>query len=150
MPNCIFCQIVNKSLPASVVYEDDLCMVFMDIFPIKPGHVLIIPKTHGACLHEIDEQTRSHLFALANAVLSAQRTAGIVSDGANLLVNDGKAANQHVPHVHVHIVPRHKGDLFRVVWTFLTRMLNFFGKDKKKTELDRLAALIRANLSSTF
>lgn len=150
MPHCIFCQIVNKSLPASVVYEDDLCMVFMDIFPIKPGHVLIIPKTHGACLHELDEKIRSHLFALANAVLSAQRVAGIVSDGANLLVNDGKAANQHVPHVHVHIVPRHRGDLLRVVWTFLTRMLNFFGKDKKKTELDRLAALIRANLSPTF
>lgn len=146
MSQCIFCQIANKTLPASVVYEDDLCMVFMDIFPIKPGHVLIIPKTHGGCLHELEENTRAHLFSVANDILQAQRTAGIVVDGANFLVNDGKAANQHVPHVHIHIVPRDKGDLLKVVWTFLTRMLNFFGKDKKKAELDALAARIDAHL----
>lgn len=150
MPDCIFCQIVNKALPASVVYEDHLCMAFMDIYPIKAGHVLIIPKTHGACLHELAKNTRSHLFALANAVLAAQREAGLVTGGANLLVNDGKAANQHVPHVHVHIVPRDQGDLIRVIWTFLTRMLNFFGKDKKKAELDQLAALIQSKLDSSF
>lgn len=147
MPQCIFCQISNKTLPASVVYEDDLCMAFMDIFPVKAGHVLIIPKIHGGCLHELEENTRAHLFSVANDILQAQRAAGIVIDGANFLVNDGKAANQHVPHVHIHIVPRDKGDLLKVIWTFLTRMLNFFGKDKKKAELDALTLRIRAHLN---
>jgi len=150
MAQCIFCQIVNKELPASVVYEDDLCLVFMDIFPIKPGHTLVIPKSHGAFLHDLDEKVRQHLFIVATAVLQAQRSAGITKDGANLLVNDGKAANQHVPHVHVHILPRDQGDIGKVAWTFLTRMLNFFGKDKKKAKLDALAKDIRQHLPSTF
>lgn len=139
MTSCIFCQIVNKELPASVVYEDEFCLVFMDIYPIKPGHTLVIPKTHGAFLHDLDENLRQHLFKVANMVLLAQREAGIITDGANLVVNDGKAANQHVPHVHVHILPRNHGDLMKVAWTFLTRMLNFFGKDKKRASLDKMA-----------
>ncbi|MBL4606555.1 MAG: HIT domain-containing protein [Pseudomonadales bacterium] len=148
MAQCIFCQIVNKEMPASIVYEDDLCLVFMDIFPIKLGHTLIIPKTHSAFLHELDDKVRQHLFKVANAVLQAQRDAGITRDGANLLVNDGKAANQHVPHVHVHVLPRDQGDLVKVAWTFLTRMLNFFGKDKKRAKLDKMASDIRQHLPS--
>jgi len=150
MVQCIFCQIVNKELPASVVYEDDLCLVFMDIFPIKPGHTLVIPKNHGAFLHDLEDKERQHLFIVANAVLQAQRSAGITQNGANLLVNDGKAANQHVPHVHVHILPRDQGDIGKVAWTFLTRMLNIFGKDKKRAKLDGLAKDIRQHLPSTF
>ena len=150
MAECIFCQIVNKKMPANIVYEDELCLVFMDIFPIKPGHTLVIPKTHGAFLHELDDKLREHLFKVANAVLMAQRSAGITRDGANLLVNDGKAANQHVPHVHVHILPRDQGDLVKVAWTFLTRMLNFFGKDKKRAKLDKMANDIRQHLPETM
>ena len=150
MTQCIFCQIVNKKLPASIVYEDDLCLAFMDIFPIKPGHTLIIPKKHGAFLHDLDDGLREHLFKVANAVLQAQRSAGITQEGANLLVNDGKAANQHVPHVHVHVLPRTQGDIGKVAWTFLTRMLNFFGKDKKRAKLDALANEIRQHLPPPF
>ena len=133
-------------MPASVVYEDEKCLVFMDIFPIKAGHTLVIPKAHGAFLHELDDTLREHLFKVANAILLAQRAAGITLDGANLLVNDGKAANQHVPHVHIHILPREHGDIVKVAWTFLTRMLNFFGKDKKRAKLDRLARSISQHL----
>lgn len=150
MAQCIFCQIVNRELPASVVYEDDLCLVFMDVFPIKRGHTLVIPKTHVAFLHELDDKVRQHLFMVANAVLQAQRSAGIAQGGANLLVNDGKAANQHVPHVHVHILPRDQGDTGRMAWNFLTRMLNFFGKDKKRVKLDALAKEIRQHLPSSI
>ncbi|MBV1872542.1 MAG: HIT family protein [Gammaproteobacteria bacterium] len=146
MAECIFCQIAKKEMPASIVYEDEQCLVFMDIFPIKEGHTLVIPKTHGAFLHELDDALREHLFKVANAVLLAQRTAGITLDGANLLVNDGKAANQHVPHVHIHVLPREHGDIAKVAWTFLTRMLNFFGKDKKRAKLDQLARNISQHL----
>ena len=146
MNDCIFCQIAKKKAPSTIVYEDELCLAFMDIFPIRAGHTLVIPKQHAAYLHQLPEILRSHLFKVANALLDAQRAAGMTQDGANFLVNDGKAANQHVPHVHIHILPRTEGDLIPISWTFLTRMLNVFGKEKKKARLEAQAGQIRAQL----
>ena len=146
MGDCIFCQVVKNEVPSTIVYEDELCIAFMDIFPIRPGHTLVIPKQHAAYLHQLPQLLRTHLFNVANAILDAQRAAGITQDGANFLVNDGKAANQHVPHVHIHVLPRTKGDMVSVCWTFLTRMLNVFGREKKRIRLEAQANQISKQL----
>lgn len=137
--SCVFCDIRDGRAEASIVFEDELVIAFMDLFPVRRGHVLVIPKQHAERLSELDQMQRSHLFELANSVINAQIAVGLPADGANLVVNDGKAANQHVPHVHIHVLPRQQGDLMRVGATFATRMVNLFGKQSKRQALDQLA-----------
>jgi histidine triad (HIT) family protein len=121
-------------------------MAFMDIAPIKLGHVLLIPKRHATYLNELTDEEREHLFRLAYLILEAQRNCEIAWDGANLLVNDGTAANQHIPHVHLHIVPRTKGDKLQVLARFATSMVNIFGQRMPREHLDNVAAQIRSCL----
>jgi diadenosine tetraphosphate (Ap4A) HIT family hydrolase len=141
---CIFCDVVAGRAPASIVWQDDTCIAFMDLFPLHAGHVLVVPRVHAALLNELPEATRDHLFRIGCRVIAAQKKLGLHADGANLLVNDGKPANQHVPHVHVHLVPRDGGDLGKVGWRFATRFLNPFGMDERRRELDALAARLAA------
>ncbi|WP_423790305.1 HIT family protein, partial [Listeria monocytogenes] len=62
MKSCIFCSIVAQRAPASIIYEDELCLALMDIFPLRPAHVLVINKRHVQYVHELSEQERNHLF----------------------------------------------------------------------------------------
>ena len=144
--DCIFCDIISGNGPSVKVYEDELCIVIMDIFPMRPGHVLVIPKEHAALIHELSEQSRSHIFSVANRINQAQRKSDLPCDAINLVVNDGKAANQHVPHVHIHLLPRKQGDLSRLAFSFFTRMLNYFGQESRRKRLERMAELIKQNI----
>lgn len=144
--DCIFCDVIAGSAASVRVYEDDVCLVIMDIFPIREGHVLILPKQHGALMHELSDQARSHLFCVANRINQAQRRCGIPCDAVNLFVNDGKAANQHVPHVHIHLLPRKQGDLLKVVASFFTRMRNFFAQASRYQRLEKIAENIRQHI----
>ena len=112
MSECIFCDILSGKLPSSVVYQDDGCTAFMDIQPVNPGHVLVIPNSHAACLAELEEGVGSDLFSVAQRVAAALRTSGLRCDGVNLLLADGEAAGQEVFHVHLHVIPRFDGDGF--------------------------------------
>jgi histidine triad (HIT) family protein len=107
--DCIFCQIVSGDIPSVKVYEDDRVFAFMDINPLNRGHLLIIPKAHAATIHEI---TEADFAAVATAThkLAAAVKAVLNPDGINVMQLNGKAANQVVPHLHVHIVPRWSGD----------------------------------------
>jgi histidine triad (HIT) family protein len=73
-------------------------------------------------------------------VLAAQQRLGLARDGANLLLNDGSAANQHIPHLHLHLIPRCRGDRLRVLGRFAARMFNLFGRRQRRALLDSLAA----------
>ncbi|MFZ5724719.1 MAG: HIT family protein [Pseudomonadota bacterium] len=146
--SCIFCEVVAGRAPASIVWQDEVCVAFMDLFPLSEGHVLVVPRTHAPLLNELPVAIRDHLFRIACRVIAAQKTAGLHVDGANLLVNDGKPANQHVPHVHVHLVPRTGSDhLGAVGFRFATRFLNPFGLDARRRRLDGLAARIAAAMT---
>ena len=107
--DCIFCKIVSGEIPSIKVYEDDRVLAFMDINPVNEGHLLIIPKAHAATIHEIAE---GDFLAVMSATrkLSAAVKKTLNPDGINLLQLNGEAANQVVPHLHVHIVPRWFGD----------------------------------------
>ena len=143
---CVFCDIVNGEAPASIIYQDELCTAFMDLFPIKTGHALVIPNHHAALLEELDNNLRCHLFEVAHKILLAQKKTGIPCEATNIVVNDGKAANQHVPHVHVHVLPRTGGDTGVVGWNVATRMFNVFGLASRRKQLDKLAKALAEQL----
>ena len=107
--DCIFCKIVRGEIPSVKVYEDDRVFAFMDINPINEGHVLIIPKAHAATIHEIAEVDFLAVMSATHKLAAAVKKA-LNPEGINLLQLNGKAANQVVPHLHVHIVPRWFGD----------------------------------------
>lgn len=107
--DCIFCKIVSNEIPALKVYEDDRVLAFMDINPVNEGHLLIIPKTHAATIHEIAESDFLAVMSATHKLAAAVKKA-LNPEGINLLQLNGKAANQVVPHLHVHIVPRWSGD----------------------------------------
>jgi len=107
--DCIFCKIAAGEIPCSKVFEDDTTLAFMDIAPMNKGHLLVIPKDHFGNILEIDEETYGRLFSLICRIAKAVG-AGLSPDGMNVLQLNGKAANQVVPHLHIHIVPRWTGD----------------------------------------
>ena len=141
--HCIFCEIATGERAASMVWEDDVCLAFMDIYPVRAGHVLVIPRRHAVLLTELEAVEQARVFEVATAVRAAARDVGWGAQGANLMLNDGAAANQHVRHVHVHVLPRQPGDSLRVWWAFARRMLNVFGSRDSRSGLDEQAARLR-------
>ena len=112
MEACVFCEIVAGRAPASVVYRDDLCIAFMDITPVNSGHLLVLPIKHATYLADLDPQTGSALFKVAQRLSAALQKSGLKAEGINLLLADGEAAGQEVFHVHLHVLPRFPGDGF--------------------------------------
>ncbi|HSG45296.1 MAG TPA: HIT family protein [Anaerolineales bacterium] len=112
MTDCIFCKIIKGSLPSSNLYEDDVCVAFMDIQPVNPGHVLVVPKSHSTDLSDLPAEAGAHLFQVAQRIAVLMSEVDIKCEGVNLLVAHGEAAGQEVFHVHLHIIPRYKGDGF--------------------------------------
>ena len=146
MTPCLFCEILAGTRPATFVFRDDLCAAFLDIFPVRTGHILVIPQEHTGLLEELPSGTRSHLIETGVRLLGAQKRAGL-GEAVNLLVNDGKAANQHIPHVHLHLVPRRSGDTAGTMAQFVSRGFNFFGRERQKLALETTAALIRTHIT---
>jgi histidine triad (HIT) family protein len=138
MSDCIFCDIIARTAPASVVYEDDIVLAIMDIGAVNPGHVLVIPKQHFALMGEMDEETGAYLFKVTMRLVQAVRRSGLRCEGVNLFLADGEAAFQEVPHVHMHVLPRFEGDPFKIDADWDVR--------PARDELDRNAARIRAAL----
>jgi histidine triad (HIT) family protein len=140
---CIFCQILANKAPATVLYEDDVAIVILDLFPIRAGHTLIIPRHHAPLLEQQSEAVSAHLFTLARRVIAAHKKAGLELDAHNVVLNDGKAANQHVPHVHVHVIPRKAGDTGKMVMRWWTRMLPFTSMATRRRRLEIVAERLR-------
>ena len=140
MTACIFCQILAGASPASFVYRDEVCAAFMDIQPVNPGHVLVIPKTHAAHLAELHEDTAAHLARVTQRLAAAVRQSGVRCEGVNLFLADGEAAGQEVFHVHWHVIPRYAGDGFG--FRFGPEYANL----PPREALDTLAETLRRNL----
>ncbi len=109
MADCIFCRIASGDVPADVVCENDLIIAFMDISPVAPGHLLVIPKRHST---DITGMTDDEIVAVARALrsLAPAAMAAVEAEGYNILNNRGRAAGQAVEHVHFHVIPRTSGD----------------------------------------
>lgn len=105
--DCIFCQIVTRSLPAFVVYEDAACVAFLDSRPLFPGHCLLVPRVHFATLTDLPESEVAALFLAARKLARAVE-AGLGAEGSFVAINN--RISQSVPHLHIHVVPRRKKD----------------------------------------
>lgn len=147
MKPCIFCAINAGEAPAALIRQDQYCSVFLDIHPMQTGHLLIVPKVHAQHLLELPPVSRAHLFATAQHLMAALDASELKPAGFNLLLNDGAAANQTVPHVHLHVVPRRGGDLGRLLLGFARRIGGVFGRPTPYPRLEETAALIRTALS---
>jgi histidine triad (HIT) family protein len=106
--NCIFCKIVQKQAPSSIIYEDDTILVFLDIRPLNLGHTLVIPKNHYVDIFDIPEKELSQMHKVAKQISSAVKKA-TNADGISIIQQNGKAAGQDIFHIHVHVVPRFEG-----------------------------------------
>ncbi len=113
--DCVFCAIAGGREPAHRLFEDEHFIVLLDIFPLRPAHVLIVAREHAPHLSDLSAAARDALLALAERIGRALRRAGFGVEGINLLLNDGVAANQHVAHLHLHLIPRRRGDLPRLL-----------------------------------
>ena len=115
MADCLFCGIVDGSIPSQTIDSDERTIAFMDISPATPGHALVVPRAHSADLLEISSDD------LTATVLAAQRLAGrmkevLDADGINLINACGAAAWQTVFHFHIHVVPRYEDDPLKLPW----------------------------------
>lgn len=109
---CVFCRIVAGEAPASVVFEDELTLAFMDIRPVTPGHLLVVPKTHATYLADLPLDTGGAVMQSAIRCVEALRASPVETQGVNLFLADGAVAGQVVFHVHLHVLPRYVGDGF--------------------------------------
>lgn len=136
--DCVFCQIARGVCPASVVYEDELCLALLDLRQFHPGHTLVIPREHLADVRELEAATGAALMAALSRITRAVGEA-FPSEGMSLWHSIGPAAFQEVPHLHFHIQPRRTDDgLLRV---YPTRPAA-----PDRDTLDRYAASIRERL----
>ena len=138
MIDCIFCKIINRELPASIIHEDDHLIAFMDIQPVNPGHILLIPKVHKELIAELDEDLTCRMFNIAAKINLAIRKSDIPSEGINYFLADGEAAGQEVFHTHLHIFPRFGNDGFGF------RFPENYSKLPERKELDEICENIKA------
>jgi diadenosine tetraphosphate (Ap4A) HIT family hydrolase len=111
---CVFCEIIAGRAESSLAYEDAHVIAFMDIRPLTPGHVLVVPRVHADCLEDLDEEVGAGLFRAGHRLARALRRSALPCEGVNLFLADGEAAFQEVFHVHLHVLPRTAGDGFRI------------------------------------
>ena len=109
MESCIFCKIIKKDIPHFGVYEDEHCLAFLDIYPRAKGHTVVIPKIHVETIESVDAQTIATLFSGVQSAVQ-KVTEVLQPDAYSIGWNNGEVAGQAVPHIHVHILPRWKGD----------------------------------------
>lgn len=133
--SCIFCAIAAGQAPASIVYQDDDTVAFLDIRPMNQGHLLVIPRRHAASLADLDSMEGGRCFQVAQQMAAKLRQVGIPCEGVNLFLADGAVAGQEVFHVHLHVIPRFAGDGFRLDVTWPT--------PPSRDELAALAARIQ-------
>ena len=113
--NCIFCKILAGEIPSTAVYEDDDLKAILDVNPAARGHVIILPKNHAANIYELPDEDASKIMMVAKKIATAIEKA-YHCDGVNILQNNGEAAGQTVFHLHVHVIPRFKGDTVNIGW----------------------------------
>lgn len=109
MNNCIFCKIIQGEIPADKIYEDENHLAFLDIAPVNPGHILLIPIVHYKNLYNLPDDTLGGIAPLIKKIAIAVKQA-TNADGISIRMNNESAAGQIVPHAHFHIMPRFSND----------------------------------------
>jgi histidine triad (HIT) family protein len=138
--DCIFCAIVRGDAPATFLHQDDLVVAFMDIRPVQPGHLLVVPRAHAKLIPELDDSSLTRLWKVATRLNRALRASTVPLEAVSVYVADGDAAGQEVAHVHIHLIPRRAEDRFGF------RFPPGYGHEPERALLDEMAARITAGL----
>jgi histidine triad (HIT) family protein len=132
MEDSIFTKIIKREIPAEILYEDDDTLAFLDIAPVSPGHTLVIPKKQVENIFDTDDATLEAVMRTVRKIAPAVRDA-VGADALNIQSNNGAESGQVVFHMHLHLIPRFKGDNF-FMWPH---------KDYKEGEASEIAEKIR-------
>jgi histidine triad (HIT) family protein len=106
---CLFCSIIEGNVTAHRLYEDDDVLAFLDARPVAPGHTLLIPKTHAARVEDLSPEQAAALFKALHRIAGPIREA-VSCDATTIGINNGPGSGQEIPHVHIHVIPRRRGD----------------------------------------
>ena len=136
--DCVFCKLLAGELEVTFVHQDGLCAAYMDVQPVTPGHVLVVPLRHAPQLADLNEEEGAQMFRVGQRVAAALRQCGVKCEGVNFFLADGEAAGQEVFHVHLHVFPRFPGDGFSL------NLPPHYQQRPPRSELEQLAQTIRA------
>jgi histidine triad (HIT) family protein len=134
--DCLFCQIVRREVGATVVFEDEHVVAFLDTRPLFHGHVLLVPKAHTETLTDLAASLAGPLFTAAQSLARAVEL-GMSAEGTFVAINN--RVSQSVPHLHIHIVPRRKGDGLR---GFFWPRTKYSGDGEMNEVRDRIRAAL--------
>jgi len=134
--NCIFCRIIGGEVPALKVYEDERTLAFLDIHPSTPGHTLVIPKAHVARVEDLSVEDAEALFHALHRVVGPIQKA-VDAPASTVGINNGPESGQVVPHLHIHVIPRFRGDRGGIIQGIARR-----GRPSRE-EMRRIAERIR-------
>ncbi len=103
--DCFFCKIINKEVPAGIIYEDDSALAVLDIHPRSPGHTMILPKVHSEDILSLPEDKIEGVFKTVKKVTELLKKT-LRPDGFTIGINHGRVSGQTIEHLHIHIMPR--------------------------------------------
>ncbi len=106
---CFFCKIINKEVPAEIIYEDESVIAILDIHPRAPGHTMILPKIHAENILDLPEEKIEGVFKGVRKVTELLNKS-LKPDGFTIGINHGKVSGQTIEHLHIHILPRWLND----------------------------------------
>jgi histidine triad (HIT) family protein len=138
---CVFCDIAAGRAEASVVYEDDTVVAFMDTSPVTRGHLLVVPRAHAGGFEDLGDLDGARVWSTGRDLARALRRSSLRCDGINMLVCDGIAAYQTVFHFHLHVIPRYTED----GWMQLTAV----PPEQERSRLDVDAREIRSAIAQS-
>jgi histidine triad (HIT) family protein len=133
----IFEKIINKEIPAEIVYEDEHVVAFMDANPDTPGHTLVVPRKKSKNILDADPQTLAYMGAVIQKIAQGVLKA-VGAQGFNLHANNNEVAGQIVPHMHWHIIPRYPDD----------GLTHWKGKEEYKETIPQVAEKVRHELNA--
>ncbi len=140
--SCIFCRIIRGEIPSYKIYEDERTLAFLDISPSAPGHTLIVPKAHVARVEDLPQEDAEALFNTLHGLVGGIQDAMEVSS-STIGINNGPESGQEVPHVHIHVIPRARGDRGRIIQGLVQSL-----DRPNEEEMLRIAERIREHTST--
>lgn len=137
--SCEFCRLARKEDDASIIFEDENAMAFLDIRPVNDGHSLVIPKAHYENIYEIPEDEIAHVYKIVKRIASAVQKS-VDAEGISITQHNGRAALQRIFHLHVHVIPRYEEQTFPRPDEL---------SEAKREKLEEVARKIRKNLANS-
>lgn len=107
--DCLFCKIIKKEISAEIIYEDSVSMVVLDVYPRSPGHAMILPKNHAENILDLADEEIGGVFKAVKKVVAILNES-LKPDGFTIGINHGKVSGQIIDHLHIHVMPRWRGD----------------------------------------